>query len=159
MEGPELKPVKPEADHAAPDVTSESGAPHGEVSDVNKLFEVPYNWWKATGQQSALEDQYYAEDPRRFWRYEAKPPGIMVPFGTLAILLLAGQMFVPPHTWMSGRDDLTGVLRLAMLMLGGFCAFHAWPHYRDRRMTPEEVARTEEVRERIHQLQDRRKPR
>jgi hypothetical protein len=135
---------------ASPEPSTE---PETHEMSVNEYFEVPYNFWQATAAKPApVLDRYYSEDEGKYFRYELKPLGVMLPFGTLGLLLVAGQMLVPYHLWQVGRDDMTGYLRLAMFLGGAFCVFMAWPRYRDLRTNDAEEAATEEVRDRIARI-------
>ena len=105
-------------------------------------------FWKGS-EPSPLLDKRFTDDPSLYFRYELQPLSLMVPFGTIGLILLGGNFFLHPGIWMHGHDDYTGLLRMLMIFIGAFCIFMAWPRYRDIRTTPEEEQETEEIRERI----------
>jgi hypothetical protein len=107
---------------------------------------------KASEQSAPLADERFTVDPDKHYRYEAKSLHIIAIFGSLGLALQIGQFFVPRGLLMAGGSDFTGYLRLAMIILGSYFIFAAWPRYRDLRSTPEEEAATEAMRERFARI-------
>ena len=97
-------------------------------------------------------DKRFSIDSERTFRYIARPLHIMVPLGTIGVLLFVLQHFVPARTWYVDAKDYTGYIRLLLILAGAYCLFLAWPRYRDMRVTDEEEAQTEEFRERLRRL-------
>jgi len=126
--------------------TAKPETPASPAHSVNDYYEAPFNFWKAS-EPSPLLDERYTIDPAKFFRYEFKPLRVMLPFGTLGVLLMAGQFLVPYKLVMVSGEDWTGLLRLGMILAGSVCIFLAWPRYRDLRISEEEEAETEALRE------------
>ncbi|MDQ3022844.1 MAG: hypothetical protein M3R04_00445 [bacterium] len=107
---------------------------------------------KASEQAAPLADDRFTKDPDEHFRYEAKPVHVIAIFGSLAAILLVGQFFVPYQLLQVGKTDYTGFLRLAMIILGSYFVFAAWPRHRDTRISAEEEQATEEMRERFARI-------
>ena len=104
---------------------------------------------QAAGDVSTHEDLIYATDLGRFTRYLARPLVVIIACGSLALILLAGQMW-----WADLRQALGWKLpvadawiRLAMIFLGAYLAFLAWPTWRYRDWTPEGEAEEDAAHE------------
>lgn len=77
----------------------------------------------------AQEDRY-SDSEERYWRYRAKPVWISVVFGTLAVLLIVGQLWLGDLNEALGNPlPYIGWWRLGLFLLGSYCAFIAWPRY------------------------------
>jgi hypothetical protein len=73
----------------------------------------------------------YTDPEVTHWRYRARPLGVTITFGALAVLLIVGQHWLPEvGAALGGAATGFGWLRFAMFVVGAYCAFMAWPDYR-----------------------------
>jgi hypothetical protein len=125
---------------------------------VNEMHELANSvrerkWWSLSGKLGVYDsDSRFREDPSRYFRYEFPPLSTVIPYVTAGVLLLVSQVFVHANMWTAGGEDMTGLLRLGMIMLGAFSMFMAWPRYRDLRDPPGQDEETEAAHERIAEI-------
>jgi hypothetical protein len=78
------------------------------------------------------QDELYVDPEKGFWRYRVKPRWVTIVYGLLAAVLIIGQLWLEELNEALG-DPLPyiGLWRFGVFVLGGFCAFIAWPYYVD----------------------------
>jgi len=92
------------------------------------------------------QDELYVDPEKGFWRYRTRPRWVTIVYGMLAAVLIIGQLWLEDLNKVLG-DPLPyiGWWRFCVFVLGGYCAFIAWPYYvhvGDNRRSPPPRLRT-----------------
>jgi len=79
---------------------------------------------------SRSKEARYTDPEENFWHYRSKPRWVTATYGLLAVLFIIGQLWLEELNVALG-EPLTyiGLWRFGVFLLGGYCAFIAWPYY------------------------------
>lgn len=98
-----------------------------------------YNRWARRKKIYAeAKEARFTESESEYYKYKARPLWQTGLFGTLAVALIVGQIFMPEINEALGEplggtaDGKLGITRMFMMFAGAYCAFIAWPKYKLR---------------------------
>jgi hypothetical protein len=106
-------------------------------------------YWETAGRAFVNnEEARFTEDEDRRLKYIAKPWYVWFSAGMAAVFLFFLQYYIYLHdeAWRALCGPLVGFLRLGLMLLGGYCAFTAWPWRKLRAQAPQEEARLDAAR-------------
>jgi hypothetical protein len=103
--------------------------------------------FSATGKVSRYENRRFSTSPG--WVYWWKPPWVTFGFGIPALVLIAGQIWLPDLDSALGGPlgSFVGITRLGLILLGGYFLFVAAPLHKPPDWTPEKQREIDSARD------------